>query len=602
MSPPGSTRRDFLRSLPGALIVVSCGGGEGGSTGEAPDVPGVSDPEDVLRAFPQGLAAGDPRPESVLLWTRAQPSAGEEERAIELRVRVTLDEAGERLVHEGVLEATPESDHTARVKLTTLSPATTYYYRFGREDSGVWSDTGRTRTAPAEDSELPLRFAIASCQEYVGRWFHAWRALAELEEREGPVDFVLFLGDYIYESIADPRFQELGSERALELPDGLPLDGLPDSENLVAYTLADYRALYRQYRADPDLRRAHARYPFVIAWDDHEFTNDAWQDVANEFDGAQGEERQTARREAATRAWFEYLPVDVPRDAAASFPDDIVTYRGFRYGRHVELLLSDVRYYRDDHVVPEGPAVPEVGKIIENSPLGARVLAIKEGFDALEAEARPTMLGAAQKQWLLDAARASETTWTIWGSALMAAQMVIDLSAFSELPLFLQNRFYFKPDQWDGFRSERAEILAALAERTNVVVLSGDLHGFYAAELRPDFDDPAAPATAVEFTVSGISSIPLAAQLDKFTREDPALAALGLEELVPLFDDNLREASPHIVHADSARYGFAIVEADADALTVDFHELDEVRTRAYVAPARVTSFRVRAGSRTIERV
>lgn len=559
--------------------------------------PPISDPEDVLRVFPQGLASGDPRPDSVVLWTRVQPPAGRAGESFDVRYYV-LDDAGEAPAITGTLRAAPEADHTVRLKLVELAPYTTYHYRF--EALGVWSDTGRTRTAPEPEQDVTPRFAVASCQEYVGRWYHAWRALVELEEGEGAVDFVLFLGDYIYETIADPRFQPLASERALSLPDGLPLDDAPDTGNLAAYTLADYRALYRQYRADPALRRAHARYPFIAIWDDHEFTNDAWQDVANEFDERDGEERQTARREAATRAWFEYLPVDLEHDSSARFPEDIRTYRALRYGRHVELLLTDLRYYRDDHLIPEGPLAPDVGKFLEHSPLGARVLAIKPAFDALEAEVRPTMLGATQRDWLLDAARGSTATWKLWASALMVAQLVVDLSAFDQLPALLRNAYYFKPDQWDGFRSERAALLAALQDVENLVVLSGDLHGFYAAHLRPDFDEPDAPATAVEFTTAGISSISLLEQLALFTSQDPALATLGLGEIVPLFDDNVRAHGSHFVHADSARYGLALVVARAGELDVELLELDAVTSPEYSPPARRRRFRVRSGTSAIE--
>ena len=90
-----------------------------------------------------------------------------------------------------------------------------------------------------------------------------------------------------------------------------------------------------------------------------------------------------------------------------------------------------------------------------------------------------------QERWLVDAISGSDATWKIWASALMMAQLVLDLREVEEAPLLLRNVFYFKLDQWDGFRSERARILSQLAGVRDLVVLSGDLHGNYAAQLRP---------------------------------------------------------------------------------------------------------------------
>jgi alkaline phosphatase D len=442
-----------------------------------------------------------------------------------------------------------------------------------------------------------VRFAVASCQDYLGRYYHAWRALAEQADE---LDFVLFLGDYIYEYTRYPELQEPTPERRVELPDGLVID---EAEGIVAArTLADYRAIYRKVRSDPDLREIHRLVPFVAIWDDHEHANDAWQDHAVDFDGAQGDERDTARREAATRAWFEHVPVDVAYDAAAGFPNDIVTYRTLRWGRALELVLTDQRYYRADHLIPEGPADPEVGKFLENSPLGSRTFVIKEPFDTREAAAMPTMLGATQREWLIAALRASDARWKLWGSALMVAQMALDLRSIEGVPATFQQLYYFKTDQWDGFRSERAQILAALADVPGLVVLSGDLHGFYAAELRVDPDDLDAAPVAVEFTVAGISSISLYEQVAAVVATNPLLAATGLGSVVPMFDAVLRTTCPHFVHARSDGYGAAIVAAEPDALAVEFIAVEGVREAVYGGVASRTRFRVATGSPRITTV
>jgi alkaline phosphatase D len=557
-------RRMFIggTAMLGALGPVACRGGA---------------------TFPQGVASGDPRPDRVVLWTRAAPDDGGE---VVVRWEIATDPELRDVVADGEATAGPASDHTVKVVATGLSPRTTYHYRF--RVGGSASPVGRTRTAPAPDDDVPVRIAVASCQDYVGRYYHAWRALLE----EPDVDVVVFLGDYIYETVADPRHQRPTADRNVELPDGLPLTDEPG--NLAARTLADYRALYRQIRADPDLQEVHRRFPFVAIWDDHEHTNDAWQDVANEFDEVPGEERDPDRRAAATQAWVEHLPVDVPFHPGRGFPDDVVTWRSLRFGRHAELLCTDCRYYRDDHLVPESEPAPEVGKITAPSAMGSRILARKEGFDPLEAAARPTMLGEAQLDWLIGGIRGSGATFKLWVSPVMVAQLALDLREEPDVHPLLQGVWYFKLDQWDGYRSERREILEAVADVPGVVVLSGDLHGAYAAELRPDFDAPETPATAVELTVTGISSIPLADQLASFVELDPLLASLDLGPVVGRFDEAVRASGPHFVHADGRPYGFAVVTVDGDELVAEMIDTSDATDPTYGGVVRRTRFSVPA--------
>jgi alkaline phosphatase D len=255
------------------------------------------------RTFPQGVASGDPAPDGVLLWTRVESDGTER-----VRYEVATDPDFRRIVAMGERDVDAETDHTLRVEVTGLTAHTTYWYRFVAR--GVTSPVGRTRTAPEPDADVPLRIALASCQDFGGRWFHAWRTLVERDD----VDLVLFIGDYVYETI-----EHLGAkwpdDRTIELPNGLELDD-PIKGKLTALTLADYRALYRQYRRDPDLRAMHAHFPFVSLWDDHEFANDCWREHATDFDDRLGDEASPDRRAAATRAWFEYQAV--PRRARGS--------------------------------------------------------------------------------------------------------------------------------------------------------------------------------------------------------------------------------------------------------------------------------------------
>jgi hypothetical protein len=146
---------------------------------------------------------------------------------------------------------------------------------------------------------------------------------------------------------------------------------------------------------------------------------------------------------------------DVPFDPDRSFPGDIQIYRRLRFGRHVEIFLTDERSYRDDHVIPEGPVDLSVAKFTPNSSLGSRNFVLKSGFDPKESAAMPTMLGTAQRDWLIDGLRSSQATWKIWANEVQLWQMAIDLSQFTTIPEQFRGLFYFGCDQWDGYRRGR---------------------------------------------------------------------------------------------------------------------------------------------------
>jgi alkaline phosphatase D len=339
----------------------------------------------------------------------------------------------------------------------------------------------------------------------------------------------------------------------------------------------------------------HAHFPFVSLWDDHEFANDCWREHATDFDDRFGDEASPDRRAAATSAWFEYQAVRRPYDPGGAL--DI--YRSLRWGRHAELVLLDERGHRDDHLIPEGPIDRDVGHIQMNSAFGSRTFVIKDAFDAREAAASPppTMLGAAQRDWAIATVNASTATWKLLASPLVMAQMVIDLSGYPQLPDTFRKRYYFKTDQWDGFRSERRALLEACAPVENLVVLSGDLHGFYGAELHADFDAPGEPI-AVEYAVSAISAPAIDVQLRAAIESNLFLDALGLIELVPEFDANMLATNSHIKHAESTRNGFAIVEIGADQVDVRFVAVSDVTSRSGGVAGEV-AFRTPRGSRRV---
>ncbi|MGK3960332.1 alkaline phosphatase [Sorangium sp. So ce118] len=368
-------RRDFLRATlvtAGSVVVPTACSDEDG-------IAGACDVSEDDAFFPQSVASGDPRPESVVLWTRL--GAGDGKTDLNLALVVALDEAFTqplelRLTSSAVaatgsggtrvpVTARAEFDHCVKVKVTGLSPGTTYYYRFYyTTGNGCFSSrVGRTRTAPAPDADVPVRFAFVSCQDYVGRFYNAYAALAKQ-----PIDFIVHLGDYIHETTADPSSQAPSEGRTIAFSDvkGAIALKADDVEFHAARSLSNYRELYRTYRGDQALQRVHERFPMIATWSDHEFSADSHGATATYLDGREAEEDED-RRKAANQAWFEYMPVDYRAgddfrySRAAAYPEDITIYRDFTFGKHVHLVMTDLRSYRADHLIPED-AFP--GKIV----------------------------------------------------------------------------------------------------------------------------------------------------------------------------------------------------------------------------------------------
>ncbi len=348
-------RRDFLK-----LTVLSAASVSLGLTGCGGD--GDSAASDLALSegaayFPHGVASGDPRANSMILWTKVKAGSGD----WPVRVQVAKDSAFTHGVADAALSAQAAHDHCLRVKITGLEPGQFYYYRFIYVvgSNGYWSRTGRCKTAPAADADVAARFAVLSCQDYIGRYYNSLKLL--LAQTPEP-DFIAYVGDYIYETTGDPEFQRSGATRAVKFsqPGEAIALGSDGQTYFAAQSLSNYRDIYQTYRTDAALQDLHARFPIVAIWDDHEFSDDCYGATATYHDGKRSEE-QKERRLNAEQVFFEYMPVDDEhsRDVHNFFPEraalypNTKLYRDLRFGRHLHLLLTDYRSFRPDHLIPE---------------------------------------------------------------------------------------------------------------------------------------------------------------------------------------------------------------------------------------------------------
>ncbi|MGW1724611.1 alkaline phosphatase D family protein [Streptomyces sp. NPDC002306] len=409
--------------------------------------------------FTLGVASGDPLPGSVLLWTRLapapyQPDGGLPAERVDVGWEVALDQAFAGVVRRGTATAHPEFRHTVHVEVDGLEADRVYYYRFR---AGTWlSETGRTRTAPAESGDVSsLTLAAVACQAYQDGYFTAYRHLAEDD-----VDVVFHLGDYIYEYAVDAA----GGARAYT---DRRLPALFDHE---AASLEDYRLRYALYKTDPDLRAAHAAHPFVVTFDDHE--------TENNYAGAVPENAVSStefllRRAAAYRAYWEHQPLRPPHSPVGP---DLPLYRRLHWGRLAQFDVLDTRQYRSDQAYGDVPHVPGPQS---------------------EHPAR-TMTGATQERWLLDGWRSSAALWNVVPQQVCFSRRNMDLAPVAAVSM----------DAWDGYPAARRRVLdgARAAGVENLMVLTGDVHVGYAFDIKDDFDDPRSRTVGTEIVATSISS------------------------------------------------------------------------------------------------
>lgn len=497
--------------------------------------------------FPQGVASGDPQPDAVMLWTRAEP-AEDAQGDVAVILQVSTDEAFSEILLESVVRTGPQSDYTVRVHVDGLAPDRWYFYRFVG-GGGTVSITGRTRTAPAPDTARKVNLAFASCQSYEQAHYGAWaRMLADDLDapEEDRIQFVMHLGDFIYERCWHKRID--GTEQARKVPP-FP-DGAESRENRWAVSLADYRHLYRTYLSDPDLQAARARWPFICIWDDHEFANDNFQSYSTYGNTQRLEAR---RKRDANRAWFEYIPaaLDELRDQAAhgfqdadlggddaadniAARDTLRIYRRLRWGKYVDIVLTDTRSYRSPPSLEDGfsaslglPLDPvrlveivDAGRAYDNGRAPA-TLPYGDGTLANPAAEREpgTLLGQAQRDWFLQTLSESDAPWKLWGNALPIIPMRLDMS---RLPFTGYEDSIFNTDAWAGHPYEQRLLMEHLAANgvTGVVSLSGDHHMHGAGTINRSASEADAPAVMVDFTVAGIASSPLFDDLYATARKD----------------------------------------------------------------------------------
>ena len=494
-------------------------------------------------SFEHGVASGDPLDDRVILWTRVTPQ--ESQRKVRVRVEVASDEKFGSIVHSSVKSATAESDYTVKADVGGLSAGTVYYYRFRSGDAE--SVIGRTKTLPQGDVDS-VRLAVFSCANYPtshGGYFNVYGHAAKTAD----VDAVVHLGDYIYEYGKAP-----GSEKDNSQGSGR---GFPEYSDKEILTLDDYRRRYALYRTDPQLQALHAARPFITVWDDHEVANDAYVGGAQNHN--EGEGSFDVRKEAALRAYYEWMPVRPVKEN-----DSGRIYRSFSFGNLVELFMLDTRLAgREKQLSYKDYFDPDTG-------FNAR--RFREDIGSPER----TLLGRDQLAWLQGKLDGSTAAWQVLGQQVLMGRMNVPAEIIPHLgdrtpqvaglidklteikvrilrddPSVTQDErdrvntvLPYNLDAWDGYPAEREAVLgAAYGGDKNLVVLAGDTHNGWASNLK----DAEGNQVGVEFATASVSS----GGLETYLKLKPKQAEKFARDLEVLVDG--------LVYSNTKDRGYVIV-------------------------------------------
>ena len=518
-------------------------------------------------AFAHGVASGDPFTNSVVLWTRVSP---DNDGDIAIVWEVSRDMTFTEITRVGSFNTNKARDYCVKVIADQLEAGQTYYYRFRTDD--MISDIGRTRTLPNGPIEQ-LRFAIVSCSNWQHGYFNTYDAISK-RAAEQPYDAMINLGDYYYEygALATPRLPDRIHEPVHEIVE-----------------LGDYRQRHAQYRSDPALQAATAAMPLIAVWDDHETSNDSWKTGAeNHQTDSEGE--WAARRQAALRAYYDWMPIREPK--VGQVKSDI--YRNFRFGELANITCVETRLTaRAEPIIVES-------YIDEISAEGG---ADKFKQDILYAPNRE-MFGADQQAFIVEALRKSKQDGVPWrllaNQVIMGRLLTPDFTPYID-ETTIQNiektwpgvrdfvtlskyNMPLYPDSWDGYPIARENFYTALqAEGLNdMLVLTGDAHEFWLNDLTSE----AGQKYGVELVTSSVSSQTLTAFLGDSTAEHNLL---------------LTQKNKDARFYDATRSGFIDLTLSPKNATAIMFNVDTVLSREYML-SETARFTLRKSGNTIKAV
>ena len=376
--------------------------------------------------FTLGIASGDVTESSAILWTRLatrplEAGGGMSPFGVPVQWELSLDASMSRIIRRGETVATPALAHSVHIDVQGLEPNREYWYRFSAATRK--SRIGRTKTLPKADSHPDsIRFITASCQNYSHGYFNAYEHMV----RDKP-DFIVHLGDYIYDTSFGETFRKHETEAA-------------------PANLADYRRRHALYKTDKHLQEAHSQIPFFATIDNHDAIEDMDPD-------------KFTRRAAAYQAWYEHMPV---RGYNAIGENRFDLCRKISLGDLAQISLLDSRQFRDKKEFCTESIDPDYG-------FGN----YRERCDSLFRSDR-SMLGLKQEQWLEKNLVQNKSIWNVIASP----------GPFLPFQFYRDDKEYRYIGAWDAYPANRERIAEAIqaAKIGHPLILSGDVHSFWAVD------------------------------------------------------------------------------------------------------------------------
>ncbi|WP_271769856.1 alkaline phosphatase D family protein [Aquimarina algiphila] len=515
-----------------ASIYISCNDDD--------DQPNIEIPDLTTDNFFEGVASFDPKSTSIIIWSRFTPKASQSTE-IKINWQVATNANFENVIRSGEFSTSADRDYTIAIDVQELTSNSKFYYRFFDLSTETVSVTGETITLPAKgDAVSDVKLAVCSCANYAAGLFNVYEAMANSD-----VDVIVHLGDYIY---------EYGEGEYGTNENTVALDRVHSPKNEII-TLEDYRNRYKQYRGDKQLQLAHQKKPFICVWDDHEITNDAYKDGAENHQDNEGV--YETRKQTAIKVYSEYLPI-ISTDPAR-------IYRSFDFGSIVSLHMLDTRIIGRDKQLSYNDFFDATTGQLDGL-----------AFQAALQDPTRSLLGSDQLTWLSGVISGSSATWQVLGQQVlmgkmfMPAELLILLgriigevsatgtvssatsvafqTALTELTTIkgrvlagdttvttaemarVNTVVPYNLDAWDGYSVEREQLFAALGGK-KTVCLAGDTHNAWYSVLKDINGDE----VGVEFATSSVTS----PGLEQYIGLDTAAVA-GFEQSLEVLINDLQ--------------------------------------------------------------
>jgi alkaline phosphatase D len=532
-----SRRQAVLGVSSTLLLPAACG-----RTPSKPDVQFDS-------TFAHGVASGDPDTTSVVIWTRVSGARN----PITVDWYVASDAEMLDIMSHGQFTTDAQRDYTVKSVVDGLLPGTAYYYQF--VVNGETSPLGRTKTLPVGHLDR-LVLAIVSCSNYAFGYFNAYEVIAHDSE----IDFVVHLGDYIYEHRARGGYGAATGRRIGRMH-------RPGHETV---SLKDYRVRHAQYKADPQSIAMHARHPLIPTWDDHESANNPWTGGAENHQLNDGDWFE--RRAASKQAYYEWMPIRDPAPGGSMLD----FWRHLKFGNLASLITLESRH------TGRSKQITWSGRFLDS----ASVEEANAFYDTVVGAPDRNMLSASMEEFLKSELAESTNAgrrWRIIGNQTVMARRIspkLDESFFDilrkelgtlarrsldNLALLGELELPADMDGWDGYPAARERFykLAKDAGVTDLLVLSGDTHSFWANALY----DADGISMGVELGATGITS-------------PRSFLPFGLDGIAR-WDELVTAENEEIVWAEGRYRGFIRLDITHDNVRTDFVTVTDVETRDY---------------------